>query len=200
MNVKYFIKKVDGLTIPKRANETDAGYDVVATSDPKVVGTTITIGDETLYSYVDYIEFETNLYMVPSSHRVVKMANRDMVYFEDDVVASTTSQRFFHTDLRPRSSISKYNLVLANSIGLIDRGYQDQIKFRFKYIVQPCDLRVISLTGRGAFAAKVDMNKVYKKGDRIGQVLPMITHDMEIEIVDSLPGDNRGGGFGHTGK
>lgn len=200
MNIKYFIKKVDGLIVPQRANETDAGYDVVATSDPKVVGTTITIDGETVHTYVDYIEFETNLYMVPSSHRVVEMANRDMVYFEDDVVASTTSQRFFHTDLRPRSSISKYNLVLANSVGLIDRGYQDQIKFRFKYIVQPCDLRVISLTGRGAFAAKVDMNKVYKKGDRIGQVLPMVTHDMEIEIVDVLPGNNRGGGFGHTGK
>lgn len=200
MNVKYFIKKVDGLVVPKRANETDAGYDVVATSDPRIVGTTITTGNETLYSRIDYIEFDTNLYMVPDSHKLVELYRRDMVHFSEDIADVTTGQRFFHTDIRPRSSISKYNLVLANSIGLIDRGYQDQIKFRFKYIAQPSDLRIISLTGRGAIAVAVDMERVYKRGDRIGQVLPMLTSHMEIELVDSLPGDNRGGGFGHTGK
>ena len=38
MKVKYYIKNVEGLVIPKRANETDAGYDVIATSGPKIVG------------------------------------------------------------------------------------------------------------------------------------------------------------------
>ena len=110
MKSKYYIKNVEGLVLPKRANETDAGYDVIATSDPKIVGDPL---NGPSYRRIDYIEYETNLYIAPTGK--------------------------FHTDLRPRSSISKYNLVLANSIGLIDRGYRNQVLVRFKYIWNPED-------------------------------------------------------------
>lgn len=38
MKAKYYIKNLNDLVIPNRANETDAGYDVIATSGPKIVG------------------------------------------------------------------------------------------------------------------------------------------------------------------
>lgn len=41
-------------------------------------------------------------------------------------------------------------------------------------------------------------NKMYAQGDAIAQILPTITHDIKFEMVDSLPGDDRGGGFGST--
>lgn len=188
MNVKYYLKKVDGLITPNRANETDAGYDVIATSEPKIVGNLLSQQNPTMaaaYFSIDYIEFETNLYFVPVSPTI------------DGVGPFKVGVETFnyHTDMRPRSSISKYNLVLANSIGLIDRGYHNQVLARFKYIWQPTDFRV-----HIGESAVPDMSKVYKKGDKICQVLPMVTHNIEFVMVDELPGSNRGGGFGSTGK
>lgn len=188
MNVKYYLKKVDGLITPNRANETDAGYDVIATSEPKIVGKQPIVGVSGAYLSIDYIEFETNLYFVPVSPTI------------DGVGPFKVGVETFnyHTDMRPRSSISKYNLVLANSIGLIDRGYHNQVLARFKYIWQPTDYRVY--IGESAVTGVPDMSKVYKKGDKICQVLPMVTHNIEFVMVDELPGSNRGGGFGSTGK
>ena len=190
MKIKYFLKKVDNLMLPARANETDAGFDVTATSEPKVVGVE-TNSDRHQYiragkwSSISYVEYETNLYFVPD-------------------VATTPSNRFsgaldvhhVHTDLRPRSSISsKTNFVLANSVGLIDRGYQNQVLVRFRYVWQPCEL---TLGPDGHFYGTPTEGKMYKKGDAIAQLLPMLTHDMDFEVVDALPGEDRGGGFGST--
>lgn len=167
MKIKYYIKNVEGLVLPKRANETDAGYDVIATSDPKIVGDPL---NGPSYRRIDYIEYETNLYIAPTGK--------------------------FHTDLRPRSSISKYNLVLANSIGLIDRGYRNQVLVRFKYIWNPEDY---SISGDIILGAP-NLNKIYNKGDKICQLVPMETHDIEFHKVDILDNNDRGGGFGSTGK
>lgn len=185
MNIKYYLKKVPGLSIPKRANITDAGYDVVATSDPKIVGSGTQSSDGVgRWFTIDYVEYETNLYFVP----------------ED---ATTPSTKFsgaldvhhIHTDLRPRSSISsKTNFVLANSVGLIDRGYHNQVLVRFKYIWQPTDLQIST----GFVCGRPSTDRMYKKGDAIAQLLPMVTHDINFELVDNLPGDDRGGGFGST--
>ena len=189
MTVKYYLKNVDGLVIPRRANASDAGYDIVATSDPKLVGDKYT--DVEAYKNINYIEYETNLYFTPQSR-----------FFADHVDD-------FYTDLRPRSSISKYNLMLANSIGLIDRGYKHQVLCRFKYIWQPQDMWwggiVSSDTERQAvnsktILAKPDLDKIYKKGDKIAQMLAVQTVDIEFEVVNYLPGEDRGGGFGSTGK
>lgn len=182
MKVKYYIKDVYGMALPKRANETDAGYDLIATSDPKIVGEA-TADVKDAYNRVYYIEYETNLYIVPS---------QSVVPFNGAVN--------FHTDMRPRSSISKYNLVLANSIGLIDRGYQNQILARFKYMWQPEDMWWGADVVKKRIYASINMDKIYKKGDKIAQLLPMVTHDIEFEVVSELPGADRGGGFGSTGR
>ena len=180
MKFKYYIKNVEGLFIPKRANESDAGYDVIATSDPKIVGDPL---NGPSYRRIDYIEYETNLYTHPATEAIESCQTSYSIYN-------------CHTDLRPRSSIGKYNIVLANSVGLIDRGYRNQILVRFKYIWQPEDYSIIDDLMLGT----PNINKLYTKGDKICQLLPMETHDIEFHKVDILDNNDRGGGFGSTGK
>lgn len=181
MNIKYYIKNVDNLTIPKRANESDAGYDVVATSAPKIVGDLcIDSYHKPCYNRVDYIEYETNLYIAPQKKYIDSFGGIEN----------------FHTDLRARSSVSKYDMVLANSVGLIDRGYKNQVLVRFKYIWQPEDF---SLLG-ALIVGTPNLNKLYNSGDKICQLLPMVTHDIDFQVMEYLDGEDRGGGFGSTGK
>jgi dUTPase len=207
MKIKYYLKNVDGLIVPSRANETDAGYDISAVGNPKVVGTETTPGSG-YYAHVEYVEYETNLFFVPDP-KFGELPNtpdkfvdvRKMIYVGEN----------FHTDVRPRSSItSKTNFVLANSIGLIDRGYMNQVLVRFKYIFQPEDLLFVMTkdslpTDESAVVSRrivgtLRADKMYKKGDKIAQMLPIQTHDIEFNIVDTLPGVDRGGGFGSSDR
>lgn len=169
--MKIFIKKIDGVTLPKRATEVSAGYDIVATSEPKIVGE---LFEENSWKQISYIEYETNLFIAP--------------YVND-----------IHTLIHPRSSISKYNLVLANSIGLVDNDYRGMVICRFKYMWQPMDMWWGEFDGQKTTFGKPNMEKVYKKGDTIAQLVfePTITAD--FEFVDDLNQTNRGiGGFGST--
>lgn len=171
--MKIYIKKVDGITLPKQASEVAAGYDIVATSDPKIVGVAGKFKNS--WNRIDYIEYETNLFIAPS------------------VVT-------FHTLIHPRSSVSKYNLVLANSIGLVDNDYRGMVICRFKYIWQPSDLKVDPNNGF-EIVGEVDMKKIYKKGDTIAQLVFEPTVQAEFELVDDLQATERGaGGFGSTDK
>lgn len=181
MNVTYYLKDIDGLTIPEQANSTDAGYDIIATTSPRFVGIP---GCEGSWISIDYIEYETNLYFVPEVHKEYGATIFDSVSYTN-----------FHTDLRPRSSISKYNLVLCNSVGLVDRGYHNQVLVRFKYIMQPMD---IWYPKQEQFLVIPNMNKIYQRGDRICQMLARETHEITFDRVKELPGVNRGGGFGTT--
>jgi len=83
--------------------------------------------------------------------------------------------------LFPRSSISNYDLLLSNSVGVIDSGYRGEIKVKFISSYQP-DRRVYSL------------------GDRICQlvIVPFVT--VEAQEVEELSTTDRStGGFGSTG-
>ena len=105
--------------IPSQGSTLSSGYDVIATSPPKICGIEQRDNDGNLtgkYTRIDYIEYETGLFIAPEEK--------------------------YHILAFPRSSISKYDLVLANGIGLIDVDYRGQILFRFKYIYQPCDLEL----------------------------------------------------------
>ncbi len=177
--MKIFVKKIDGLTLPKMGSEVSAGYDIIATSDPKIVGiksdlVPFATGEETQSGRsIDYIEYETNLFIAPSAVT-------------------------YHTLIHPRSSISKYNLVLANSIGLIDNDYRGMVICRFKYIWQPEDFR---MNTENLLSGVVNMNKIYKKGDAIAQLVIEPTVQAEWIVVDDLNQTNRGdGGFGSTDK
>jgi dUTP pyrophosphatase len=80
----------------------------------------------------------------------------------------------------PRSSISKTDHFLRNSVGVIDSGYRGEIKLR------------MSLPALG--------EKQYKVGEKIGQLVIIKLPCVDIEEVDDLSETDRGdGGFGSTG-
>lgn len=87
--------------------------------------------------------------------------------------------------LFPRSSNSKKDLLLTNSVGVIDSGYRGEIELRFKRIIQPNNEHV----------------SIYSPGDRIGQILILPYPQIEFIETETLSNSERGdGGFGHTGK
>lgn len=172
--------KNDLLTIPKRAKTGDLGYDIVATSDPIIVGAKTSGLNKNTYSSIDYIQYETSLQIQPQ---------KDINW--------RGIERKFHTLAFPRSSISTKNLILKNSIGLIDSGYSGKILMRYSYVWQPCDL----ICEDGFFGIYVDFAKIYKKGDKIAQLVPYKNIDANFVGVDELDNTDRGeGGFGSTGK
>ena len=97
----------------------------------------------------------------------------------------------------PRSSVSKYNLVLANSIGLIDADYRGEVLIRFKYIWQPEDYK---LNTYNKLEGTPNLERIYKKGDKICQLKVTKVEHAEFVLVDQLDSTQRGeGGFGSTG-
>ncbi len=113
----YIKTNPDNPTIKRPYYTGDVGYDLIASSEPNVIGERKN-SDSPLWKHIDYIEYETNVAVAP----------------EDESI--------FYSLVYPRSSISKYNLILANSVGVIDSGYRETIKLRFKYICQPQDFTV----------------------------------------------------------
>lgn len=94
----------------------------------------------------------------------------------------------YYADLRPRSSISKYDLVLANSIGTIDSDYRGELIFKFKKVLREIDEDCIQVL------------KEYDVGDRIGQIVILPYPKVSFVEVEELSSTDRGeGGFGSTG-
>lgn len=83
--------------------------------------------------------------------------------------------------LLPRSSITNYDLMLKNSVGIIDSDYRGEVMFRF---------------------AKLNsVSNQYNIGERIGQMMIIEAKKYELLEVDELSSTDRGqGGFGSTGK
>lgn len=81
----------------------------------------------------------------------------------------------------PRSSIRKYDLVLSNSVGVIDAGYRGEIQATF---------------------LKTDMTgNSYKVGDRIAQIIIMEYPTIVFQEVEELTESERGtGGHGSSGN
>ena len=79
----------------------------------------------------------------------------------------------------PRSSISKVNMSLTNSVGVIDSGYRGEIKFRFKP----------SAAGRG----------MYDIGERVGQLVIIPYPQIQLIEADELSETARADtGFGSS--
>tara|TARA_Y100000034_G_C6856221_1_gene389145 strand:- start:554 stop:988 length:435 start_codon:yes stop_codon:yes gene_type:complete len=111
--------------------------------------------------------------------------SKDHRYIEYDTGIAIELPIGYHLKISARSSVSKYDLILCNGEGLIDNSYRNSIRFRFKY--------VSPVYG--------DSLKIYKKGDRIGQLKIEQTIYGDIEEVEELSDTDRGlGGFGSTGK
>jgi len=110
------------------------------------------------------------------------------------IISNTTFDVSYGTDLAmeipngfvglvfPRSSIRKYELVLSNSVGVIDSGYRGELQATFK-----------KENGLDSLA--------YKVGDRIAQIIIIPYPPIEFDEVAELSDTERGeGGFGSTGK
>jgi len=118
----------------------------------------------------------------------------------------------------PRSSISRYDLILANSIGLIDNPYRGEIKLRFKVVGRPGNnsvpkmvlnnktdkiiisgAKVINLE-EAIFILNNNFN-LYIKGDKIAQlIIRKDFSNFDMIEVDKLGDTERGsGGFGSSG-
>lgn len=80
-----------------------------------------------------------------------------------------------------RSSVTKKDLSLANSVGVVDSGYRGEITFRFKRTKTPCERR-------------------YGVGDRVGQLLILPYPQITLVEASNLSSTPRGvGGYGSTG-
>jgi dUTPase len=165
--------------LPKKGTDRATGYDVIATSEPEIIGETYDTGT---YKRIDYIQYKTNLKLAVQKERQYSgFGHTDIDY---DILAF------------PRSSVSKYNLVLANCIGLIDADYRGEVLLRFKYQWQPEDYRIRT---DNLIEGIVNSNKLYNKGDKICQLKVTKVEDVEFVLVNELDSTNRGeGGFGST--
>ena len=88
----------------------------------------------------------------------------------------------YYADLRPRSSVSKYDLVLANSVGTIDSDYRGELVLKFK-----------------RYSEKNAYFNTYEIGDRIAQIIILPYPKINFIEVEELSNTERGnGGFGST--
>ena len=84
--------------------------------------------------------------------------------------------------LFPRSSISKTDLILRNSVGVIDSGYRGEITFKFNNIL-------------------LSSCEPYNIKERIGQLIIMPYPQIEFEEVEELSVTERNtGGYGSSGS
>lgn len=82
----------------------------------------------------------------------------------------------------PRSGHAlRHGLAVVNAPGLIDAAYRGEIK-------------VILLNTDPTESFQVN------RGDRIAQLVVQRVEQVEWQIVQQLDGENRGGGFGHSGR
>jgi dUTP pyrophosphatase len=101
----------------------------------------------------DYIEYKTGLsFEIPNGHAML---------------------------IFPRSSISKKDLMMKNSVGVLDSGYRGELKLRFKQ----------------------QGENIYQEGERIGQIMVIPLPTINWEEVEKITDSSRGvGGFGSTGN
>jgi dUTP pyrophosphatase len=174
-----FEEKTD---LPKHATEKSTGLDVAVKDNGKIVGEFNE--NANAWSRIDYIEYKTDLKVCIKSNDTIIGINKKEIIDYDMLVF-------------PRSSVSKYNLFLANSIGLIDQDYRGEIILRFIYKFQPEDLKIVD----GKIYGNVNFDKIYKIGDKMCQLKITKREHVNLILVNEFSEHTttRGdGGFGHT--
>jgi dUTP pyrophosphatase len=84
--------------------------------------------------------------------------------------------------VQPRSGLAfRHGVTVLNTPGLIDAGYRDELK-----------VLLVNLDPSDPFEIH--------RGDRVAQLVIQRVEAVELIEVELLDGDNRGGGFGHTGR
>ena len=107
--------------------------------------------------------------------------------------------------LFPRSSNSKKDLTLSNSVGIIDSGYRGEVMMKYKstnFSYTLLTLINLFLKKKGGIIVDMYVNyvKSYDIGERVGQLVIIPYPQIEFEEVDELSDSERGsGGYGSTG-
>ena len=96
----------------------------------------------------------------------------------------------------PRSSNSKTDQYLTNSVGVIDSGYRGELMVKYK------NVGINSLeTLEDLFTGKVEFKHEHKIGDRVAQLIIIPYPQIEFEEVEELSETERGtGGYGSSGN
>jgi dUTP pyrophosphatase len=104
----------------------------------------------------------------------------------------------------PRSSVTKYELMLKNSVGVIDASYRGELVCRFHETREHLDYVQSAKSDEGTVRLlhqpRLKRN-VFEVGDRVAQIvfmeIPKITLVEAQELSDTERGE---GGFGSTGS
>lgn len=109
--------------------------------------------------------------------------------------------------LFPRSSNAKKDLILSNSVGVIDCHYRGEVTMKFKTTerisMTESDGKNVEFGYCYEFGGAIFNRKIknYKAGDRIGQLVIVELPQFDIEEADTLSETDRGnGGYGSTGN
>ena len=114
--------------------------------------------------------------------------------------------------LFPRSSNAKKDLLLSNSVGVLDSNYRGELSFKFKPSVvffnnnyaENEEIGEITDNFDDIVAPTKDNDlelQDYNVGDRIGQIIIIPIPQIEFEEVGELTQTNRqDGSYGSTGK
>lgn len=86
--------------------------------------------------------------------------------------------------IRPRSSNTKTNAYLPNSVGTVDAGYRGEWKVFYKLRTPITDVKDIDLIER--------VHAPYKVGDAVAQVMLQRVEDWEFVETDELENSERG--------
>lgn len=110
----------------------------------------------------------------------------------------------------PRSSNCKKDLLLSNSVGVIDSNYRGSVKIKFKPSVILTEEGVADIGTSGIISNKFDAIafpddeygfEEYEAGDRIAQLIIIPYPQIEFEEVTELSETERNdAGFGSSGK
>ena len=138
-----------------------------------------------LYSVEDYkvsYDFDERHNLPPKAVHLLDLGTSARLVKVTPITDYNNAEEDVHYYVYPRSSMYKSGIMLANSVGIIDKTYRGILK-----------------------AVVTNLNEYtypnVEKGTRVTQlVAPDMGHISEIKIVSSLPETTRGvGGFGSTG-
>ena len=163
------VKLFEDIKLPEKKNVTDSGFDVFG------------------YSFKKYYQNHGSNFERDFEGQTLKQFVRDgeiELACNDRLLIGlgfkATVGEGFEIQVRPRSGLAlKQGLTVLNTPGTIDEAYRDEL-----------GVIIINLS------RKV---QTIKLGERIAQIVVCPILLPAIEVVNELPLNNRGGGFGSTG-
>ena len=169
MQKLLIVKMYDDVKLPERKNPTDSGFDLFAYSFKRYYQNHGSNGERLL---------EGKGLEPFIDDKTIELGYLDRILIGTGIKATVGPG--FEIQLRPRSGLAlKQGLSIVNTPGTIDEAFREEIGLILVNLsrkVQPITLDT-----------------------RVAQMVICPVELPEIEIVQSLPENNRGGGFGSSG-